>query len=57
MTPNGSRMGVQKNFKLLKYENIMYSFEAHFEYVITFANTVRNFAKFVFGCISSNLSI
>ena len=28
MTPNGSGMGVRKNFKLLKYENITYSFEA-----------------------------
>ena len=28
MYRNGSRMAVQKNFKLLKYEHIMYSFEA-----------------------------
>ena len=28
MTPNGSGMGVRKNFKLLKYEHIIYSFEA-----------------------------
>ena len=28
MTPNGSGMGVRKNFRLLKYEYIIYSFEA-----------------------------
>ena len=26
--PNGSRMGARKNVKLLKYEHIMYNFEA-----------------------------
>ena len=28
MTPNGFGMGIRKNFKLLKYEHIIYSFEA-----------------------------
>ena len=29
MTPNGSGMGVPKNFKLLKYEHVIYHFKAH----------------------------
>ena len=28
MTPNGSGVGVQKKFKLLKYEHIIYHFKA-----------------------------
>ena len=28
MTPNASGMGVRKNFNILKYEHIIYSFEA-----------------------------
>ena len=27
LLPNGSRMGVRENFRLLKYEHIIYSFE------------------------------
>ena len=28
MTPNGPERGVRKNLRLLKYEHIIYSFEA-----------------------------
>ena len=60
---NGSGTAVQKNFKLIKYEHIIYHFEArgleisknnYFREIFKFRdfmNTLRNFAKSVFAHI------
>ena len=62
-------MGVRKTSKFLKYEHIIYGFEARNLEVLNmyllreifkfrdFMNTLRNFAKFVFALISRNLNI
>ena len=63
-------MGVRKNVKLLKYEHIIYSFEAcnleiltcnYFLEIFKFRNFMNTlitiFVKFVFARISRNLNI
>ena len=42
MTPNGSEKGVRKNFKLLKYEDIIYSFEARNLEILNMSLLSRN---------------
>ena len=65
MTQQRLRNGSRKSFKLLKYEHIIYSFEARdlemsiCNYICeiskfhNFMNTLRNFAKSVFTHISA----
>ena len=64
---NDSTMAVRKKFKPLKYDNVIYNFEARdlkiskyfceISKFRDFMNTSRNFAKSVFLIFSRNLNI
>ena len=66
---NGSGTALQKHFRLIKYEHIIYHFEArgleisiynYFREIFKFRhfmNTLRNFAKSVFVHIFAKLNI